>query len=155
MEPSTEDRFFSLGCLLVLIGVCAFGYLALSSHWAYSVAAAGLIGGWSLLGRRRRRCQHRRHLDALSTAFGPSTRPVPRLEETHQYGFPYFTLIFASEAELRRAEASGCIAAFKKAIHSQYAHVGGKQNPFNVDWAVHATYEGWKPSVTSFVRSNQ
>jgi hypothetical protein len=131
------------------IGACGFGYLALSSHWAYSVAIAGLIGGWSLIRRMRWRCQHRRHLDALRAAFGPSERPVPHLKEESSYGFPHFTLTFVSEAELRHAEDSGNIAAFKEAIQSLYAHTGSKQNPFDVDWAVWVTCEGWKPCVTT------
>jgi hypothetical protein len=147
MRPSTENRLFSLGCLFVFIGVCVSGYLALSNR-VYWIVVAGLIGGWLLVSRRGQRLRHRRHLEALRAAFGSSERLVPHLEEGNHYGFPAFKLTFASEAELRHAEESGRIAAFKESIQSLYAHVGSKQNPFNAEWAVSATYEGWKPDVT-------
>ena len=147
MKPPIEERLFSLGCLLVLIAVCAFGYLAFSSHWAYLAAVAGLIGGWLLICRTRLRRNHRKHLEALRLAFAPSERPIPHLKEGGSYGFPTFTLTFASEAELKQAEESGRIAAFKKTIQSYYAHMGSKGNPFDADRAVWATYKGWQPRL--------
>jgi hypothetical protein len=149
MKPRIEEKLFSLGCLLVLIGVCAFSYLAFFSHWTYSVAVVGLIAGWLLVCRIRARRDHRRHLAALSAAFSSSSLPLPRLKSSYSYGYPSFTLTFSSEAELKQAEESGFIAAFKQAIQSLYMHTGRKQNPFDADRAVWATYDGWQPRFTT------
>ncbi len=149
MRPPTEEKLFSLGCLLVLIGVCAFTYLAFHTHWAYSAAAAGLIGGWLLICQIRMRRDHRRHLAALSAAFASSSLPLPRIKQSGSYGFRSFTLTFSTEAELTQAQESGCIAAFKQAIQSLYMHTGSKQNPFDAQRAVWVTYEGWQPHFTT------
>ena len=141
MKPLIEERLFSFGWLLVLIAVCALGYLTLASHLAYSVAVAGLIGGWWVICGLRVRRHRRRHLDALKIAFASSDRPAPHLKEGNRYAFPTFTLTFASDAELKQAEVSGCIAAFKQSIQSMHAHIGSRQNPFDADLAVWATYE--------------
>jgi hypothetical protein len=143
VKPAMEERLFSLGCMLVLVGTCVTGYLAVTSHWMYAAATAGLIFGWRLVCRIRSSRDRCRHLEALSASFSPSGRPFPRLTEGTSYGFRTFTLTFRSEAELRQAEASGCIAAFKQAIQSLYGHTGGRQNPFDADRAVWATHEGW------------
>lgn len=146
MKTRTEERLVRFGCLTVLVGLSVFGYLAFSSHWAYSVAVAGLIGvGWLIVQVAQRR-DHSRHVEMLGLAFAPSGLPVPQLKDGSSYGFPSFTLTFASEAELRQAEAQGCIAAFKDAVQTVYGHTGSKRNPFSADQAVWATYVGWQPS---------
>ena len=89
---------------------------------------------------------HQRHIEMLKLVFAQSGVPVPHLKDGYSYGFRSFTLTFATEAELRQAEALGCIAAFKQAIQTLYGHVGSKRNPFDADRAVWATYVGWKPS---------
>jgi hypothetical protein len=142
-----EERLFSLGCLLMLIGLCVSGYLALTLHWTYVTAGAGLICGWLLFWQIRSRRDHRRHLDALNAVFAPSGRPVPSLKEGSSYGFPTFVLTFPSAADLRQAEESGCLAAFKQAIQSLHGHTGGKLIPFDADRAVCATFEGRKHPI--------
>jgi hypothetical protein len=142
-----EERLYSLGCQLTLIGMCVSGYLALTLHWTYATAGAGLICGWLLLGQIRLRRDRRRHLDALDAAFAPSGHPIPSLKEGSSYGFPTFTLTFPSAVELRWAEESGCLAAFKQAIQSLYGHTGCKQIPFDADCAVWATHAGRKHPI--------
>lgn len=144
MKAPVEQRLFSLGCALVFTGVCAFGYLALSRHWGYSMAAAALLGVWWLICELRWKVLHRRQLAALDAAFAPLGSPLPHLKQSSSYGFPTFTLTFTSEAELKRAQDSGSIAAFKRAIQSLHAHGWSKQNPFDADKAVWCTYEGRK-----------
>jgi len=131
----------------VPIGVCAFGYLALVSDWRYWVAVAGLLGGLLLMVKRGRQRYLERQLEVLKVlraTFAPSGLTVPHLKEGTSYGFATFTLTFPSEAELKQAEESGSIAAFKQAIQSLYADEGSTQNPFDANMAVTATYEGSK-----------
>jgi len=135
-------RLFSLGCILVFTGVCALGYLALSRHWGYSFAAAGLIGVWWVIGGVRLKRRYRKVQEALHAAFASSARPFPHLEVGSSYGFPTFRLTFASPAELASAQDAGCIAAFKLAIQSIYLHDGDKENPFDADKAVWITSKG-------------
>ena len=149
MKTQIEEQLFNFGCLLALVGVCAFSYLAIFSHWTYSAAVAGLIGGWRLVCQVRMRRDHRRHLVALSAAFASSPFPLPRLKVGGSYGFRSFKLTFPSEVELTHAQESGYTAAFKEAIQSLYMHVGSKHNPFDADRAVWATYEGWEPHFTA------
>ena len=157
MNLGNRDKLFSTGCLLVSISMCIFtylctlGYLTLETHWKYPVAVAALISVWMIIrhigmwrGHRRRR-----HLELLEAAFAQSGQSAPQLKDGGSYGFPSFTLIFPSEAELRQAQESGCIAAFKNAIQSLYGHMGNKQNPFDAERAVWATYKGWKPHFTA------
>ena len=149
MKPAIEDRLFSLGCLLELIGVCFLGYLTTTAHWGYSLGVIGLIVVWLLICRIRVGRNRRRNLDVLRTAFATSTHALPQLKKDSSYGFPAFTLTFQSEAELRQAEESGCISAFKQAIQALYGHTGSKRNPFDADRAVWATYEGWQPRLNT------
>lgn len=126
----------------MFVGVCAFGYLALSSRWTYAIPAAALIVGWSLIVRLKRNRDHLKHMAALQEAFAPLVMAVPELEDRYgHYGYPAFTLTFASEAALHEAEALGCIEAFKQAIQTLHAHVGGKQRPFDADMAVSIAYK--------------
>ena len=146
MKFQNEEILTRFGCLAVLVGMICFGYLAYSSHWAYSIAVVGLIGvGW-LFVQIAEKHDHQRHIEMLKLVFAQSGVPVPHLKDGYSYGFRSFTLTFATEAELRQAEALGCIAAFKQAIQTLYGHVGSKRNPFDADRAVWATYVGWKPS---------
>jgi hypothetical protein len=146
-KERVREMMSSLGCLLTLIGICVSGYLALTLHWTYATVGAALICGALLLGQIRLRRERRRLRDVLNAVFAPSGRPVPLLKEGSSYGFPTFTLTFPSEAELRQAEQSGCLAAFKQAIQSLYRHAGCKQMPFDANCAVSATYEGRKHPI--------
>lgn len=149
MKFRTEERLVRFAVLVLLVGLCAFGYLTLSSNLAYSFAVVGLLGvGWVIV-KMGNRSAHRRDVEMLRLAFAASGLPVPKLEGGNSYEFRSITLTFSSEAELRQAEALGCIAAFKQAVQMLYMHTGSKQKPFNADKAVWATYIGWKPSISS------
>jgi hypothetical protein len=127
--------------------MCVFGYLAFSSHWAYTLAVASLIAVGLLIVRIGKRRDHNRHVEALRLAFASAGLTVPQLKCGFSHGFPTFTLIFSSEAELNQADALGCITAFKQAIHALYEHTGGRRNPFDVDRAVGVTCAGRKLSA--------
>ena len=82
----------------------------------------------------------------IINTFSGSEFPVPELKVVHMYGFPAFTLTFASEEALQQAEASGGIASFRQTIQDLYGHAGSKRNSFDEKRAIHATYIGRKHS---------
>jgi len=122
--------------------VCVLIYLAVTSHWTYSLAIVGLLLFWGLISQIRTRSLHRKDIDALRAAFSAPGMCIPRLEEGGGHGWSTFGLVFASASELKLAEESGCIAAFKQAIQQLHGHEGSKENPFDADRAVWAEYEG-------------
>ena len=151
MKPAIEHKMVSYGCLLAFVGVCVFGYLAVSSRWTYLLGALGLIAGWSLLRTISEYRFRQRHLTALKSAFAQWPLPLPEFKAGHMYGFRRFTLTFASEAELKQAEASGCVSAFKQAIQSIYAHIKVGRRAFDADEAGWATYDGWVARMRAHV----
>jgi hypothetical protein len=70
---------------------------------------------------------------------------LPKLVIGGRYGFPAFTLTFATEAALAQAEHAGCIDAFKKKLQVRYADSGTKESPFDAEFAVHLTLERHLP----------
>jgi hypothetical protein len=141
MTLAVENRLIRAGCLIVLIGTCVFGYLAVRVYWAYGCVAALLIPAWILGSRYRARVAGQIDLEALREIFRPSGLPSPILRRSGRHGYPVFTLIFPSKADLESARASNCIAAFKAFIQSRYAHFGFRGNPFDAEQAVDVTYE--------------
>jgi hypothetical protein len=131
-----------MGCLLVFLGVCVLIYLAVTSHWQYALGIAGLILFWGLIGRMRERSLRRKLLGALTAACSDCGASIPRLVEDSSYGWPTFELVFPSASELKLAEESGCVAAFKQAVQSLHSHIGDKENPFDAERAVWVTCEG-------------
>ena len=142
MKRSTEERLFSFGCLVVLVGVGVFGYLAFSSRWKYSGGIAGLIGSVVFICWIRVKRDDRRHHEALIKAFVEAGLPLPEIKVQNTYGFPFFTLTFESEAALQQPEASGGIASFRQVIQNLYGDIGPKRQPFNAERAIYATYTG-------------
>jgi hypothetical protein len=142
MTPSSQERLFQAGCLGVFLGVCVLVYLAVTSHWEYALAIVGLILVWGLIGRLRERHLRRMLLEALTAACADCGAAIPRLVEGSSYGWPTFGLVFVSASELKLAEESGCVAAFKQSVQSLHGHIGDKGNPFDADHAVWVTYEG-------------
>jgi hypothetical protein len=141
MTLAVENRLIRVGCLIVLIGTCVFGYLAIKVSWAYGCVAALLIPAWILVNRYRARVAGQIDLEALREIFRPTRLLSPILQRGGRYGYPVFTLIFPSKADLEAAKASGCIAAFKAFIQSRYAHVSFGGSPFDAEQAVNAIYE--------------
>jgi hypothetical protein len=141
MTLAVEDRLIRAGCLIVLIGTCVFGYLAVRVYWTYGCIVALLIPAWILVSRCRARAAGQIDLEALREIFRPTGLLSPILQRSGRYGYPVFTLIFPSKADLDAARASNCIAAFTAFIQSRYAHVGFGGSPFDAEQAVDATYE--------------
>jgi hypothetical protein len=141
MTLAVEDRLMRAGCLIVLIGICMFVYLAVRVDWAYGCVPALLIPAWILVTRYRARVAGQIDLEALREMFRPTGLPPPILQRSGRHGYLVFTLIFPSKADLDDARASECIGSFKAFIQSRYAHVGFRGNPFDAEQAVDVTYE--------------
>jgi len=146
MSKALQEKLSSIGCLLVIIGVCVFIYLAYTSNWRYLIAAAGLVYFWIRISRMRLSQEEQRDIAALRSIFSGDELKTPQFKRGASYGFPTFTLTFDSESALRQAEGSGHIGSFKQYIQSTYANIGGKQNPFNAEFAIYVTYEGQHPN---------
>ena len=149
MKPSTGEKLFSFGCLLVLIGISTCLFFAFTSGLRYAFYALCLVVIWLVIARIRSGHFRQKHLVALQDAFSEKDMPVPQFKESYSYGWPSFTLTFQTEEDLRRAKEAGCISAFKQKIQLFYDHLGGAENPFDADRAVGATYVGWQPQVYS------
>lgn len=143
MTPQTEDRFTSAGCLVAFLGACLFGFLGVAVHWTYGGVAVLLISAWLLAARYRAGVAEQIELNQLREVFNATNRPPPTLHRGDRigYGYPTFTLVFPSQADLNAAESSGRIAAFKEFIQARYAHAGSKRRPFDADLAVDVTYK--------------
>lgn len=139
----SADKMRDYGCLLVFVGVCVFGYLAYSVRGTYAWGAVALVAALVFLGSMGARREEREVLELLREVFGPSGLPLPRLKVSNSYGWSTFTLWFPTEADIQRAKEAGCITAFKQAIQARYEHTGRKKEPFDVDRAVCALWEGY------------
>ena len=78
---------------------------------------------------------------ALKFIFQDFDGAFPSVKESSHYGYPSFTITFASKAELDRAEKEGLVARFIGSIQEIYAKCGTRRNPFSAERAVWATYE--------------
>ena len=98
-----------------------------------------LVAAWVL----RSRHSHKRLLAAangeLQRAFA-GYNPVPTLKVSYPYGYPAFTLGFASKAESVRAAASGAVDRFKRDMQLVCADRGRKEHPFDIERAVECDY---------------
>ena len=86
---------------------------------------------------------------AFRAAFRDFDYPEPKLKTATSYGFPTFTLTFATEEALKAAQTEGRLGAFKYSISELYGHCGSVSNPFDAARAVRATFEDWKLTFTT------
>jgi len=129
---------------MTLVGMLFTGFMAVTRDSVYALGFFGLIGLWECICRTRAARDKRIHNGLLDHAFANLIRTKPHLQVSSRYGYPYFTLTFASDEDLTIAERSGQIAAFKSSIQKIYGHVGGGSRPFKANDAVYATV-GCKP----------
>ena len=98
-----------------------------------------LVTAWVL----RSRYSHKRLLAAASAELQRAFTgydPIPTLKVSYPYGYPAFTLGFASKAESVRAAASGALDRFKRHMQQVCADSGTKERPFNIERAVEFDY---------------
>ena len=105
-----------------------------------------LVTAWVL----RSRHNHRRLLAAangeLQRAFA-GYDSTPTLKVSYPYGYPAFTLVFASKAESVRAAASGAVDRFKRGMQQVCADSGTKERPFDIERAVEVDYPERKQEI--------
>lgn len=115
------ESLYATGMLVVVIGFVVLVYLGCTGHGGYLLAAVGLVALWVVTAvrpmmryyHRQREREIQRDRAILADICARRRCPLPRLEHDHQFGFPAFTLTFASLADRRRAEAAGGIAEFQ------------------------------------------
>jgi hypothetical protein len=139
MNPTTEDRLISSGCFVTTITTIVCSYIGLAGRFEYWAVAAGCIPLGICLFKFRESRLHKTHLRLLDLAFEDYEHGKPTLEEGGHYGFPTFTLIFASRAKMRIAEEDGRIDRFREHLQHMYGHLGRKDNRFNAHLAVSIT----------------
>ncbi|MGV3658653.1 MAG: hypothetical protein ACO1TE_00660 [Prosthecobacter sp.] len=141
-KPPFLERLLRWGCLPVFVSLCVLGYLAATVHWKYSLAATGLFVVWLILAQINGARFQRELLGVLNAAFLAKGHPVPELKRGGHYGWPTFTLVFTTEAELKQAMRDGCISAFKQSVQDICISEGSRRNPFDVSKAVAITHKG-------------
>jgi hypothetical protein len=129
-----------LGCLIWLGTIGVFIFLSLKVHAAFALGAVGLIAILMFFLSAKAKEERRRVVSAFEAAFEVFQGAKPTLHIGSSYGFPAFTITFASATDMNAAEAGGHIAAFKKEIALLYAEGGWEAKPFNVDMAVLVTF---------------
>jgi hypothetical protein len=149
MDPAHEAKLFQRGCLVVFLLLIALGALAYFVDRAYLFGAGGLVASWAAVCIVQSRREKARLMVAFRAAFGDFDYPEPKLKTGTSYGFPTFTLTFATEEGLKAAQAEGRLGTFKYSISDLYGHCGSSSNPFDAARAVWATFEGWKPTFTT------
>ncbi len=97
---------------------------------------------WLIVGQTRLIRLKQRDSQVFNDTFEVFDRSKPSIEESCQYGFIHFTVIFQTEGELERAEELGLVERYQAAIQNLYGHTGSKVRPFDAEVAVYATYEG-------------
>lgn len=108
-----------------------------------------LVGFVVLLGVRApfaRRDQARRRAaigSALQRAYAPLGTP-PTCVETQSYGFPFFTITFATRGEMNAAAA--CNAVFKREMAKILKKETPKYAPFDAEKGIHFTYHNESPA---------
>lgn len=141
MRPTVESRLSAVGCAALMIGFAALVHLAFTTHWKYAVGAVGLLVAWIGVMQLLRYRDQRRERAALHRIFSAAGIAPPRYETGASYGFPTFKITFEDASAMKRAEEAGCIDGFKNWLQSAYAHLGEKENPFDIERAFSVTFE--------------
>ncbi|MEO7098819.1 MAG: hypothetical protein ABI162_05620 [Luteolibacter sp.] len=149
MEPADETKILQRGCLIVLLAVIALSALSYFSNRTYSWGVAGFLAVWIVISWVMHRREKKRLLCAFEEAFDGFGDSLPTLKNGTSYGFPTFTLKFPTEEALKAAQDGGHLGRFKDSVSELYGHCGSSSRPFDVSLAVWATFEGWKPTVTT------
>lgn len=144
MDTSHEGRLFQRGCLVVFLALIALCALAYFVDRAFLIGAGGVAAFWTAICLIQTRREKARLLAAFRVAFQDFNFPKPTLQMGTSYGYPTFTITFATEEDLKSAQADGRLGHFKHSISELYGHCGSENNPFDASRAVWATYIGWE-----------
>lgn len=149
MDPAREAKLFQRGCLAVFLLLIALGALAYFVNRRYLFGVGGLVTIWAGVCVVQNKRKKSRLNVAFKTAFGDFDYPEPKLKIGTSYGFPTFTLTFATEEFLKAAQKEGRLGIFKYSISELYGHCGSASDPFDPARAVWATVEGWESTYTA------
>jgi hypothetical protein len=148
MDLAQEAQLFQRGCLAVFLLLIALGALAYFVDRTYLFGVGGLVSIWAVVCMVQAKREKERLMVAFKAAFGDFNGRDPKLKTGSSFGFPTFTLTFASEEDLKTAQVEGRVGLFKYSISELYGHCGSSSNPFDAARAVWATFEGGKPTST-------
>lgn len=135
-----ERKPLSYGCLILLAAATGCGLLAWYQHPGFLAPLAGTGLLCVLVDRRLTAIERKRVQAAFAHAFHGFHGGMPVLTCGAAHGLPVFTLEFRSYEETCAAKAGGHLAAFKASIHQLYHDRGSRENPFDPDKVVSATY---------------
>lgn len=144
MDPAHEAKLFQRGCLGVFLLLITLGALAYFVDRAYLFGVGGLVAIWVGVCIVRSRREKARLVVAFRAAFRDLDYPEPTLKTGSSYGFPTFTITFATEDNMKTAQRDGRLGIFKRSISELYGHCGSESNPFDASRAVWETYIGWQ-----------
>lgn len=144
MNPAHEAKLFQRGCLGVFLLLIALGALAYFVDRSYLLGVGGLVAIWAAVCIVQSRREKARLLVVFGAAFRDIDYPEPTLKTGSSYSYPTFTITFATEEDMKAAQADGCLGIFKQSISELYGHCGSESNPFDAARAVWATYIGWE-----------
>lgn len=141
MKPETQQRLNNWGCVISLVILITGAVAASLGHPAWLLPAVPIVLFWIISGSARTKAERQRELEAFAEAFRDFDGLLPEFKAESVYGWPSFTLTFDSKNALDLAEAQGRIASFKAEIQKLHGHMV-RGEPFDVDRALFATYEG-------------
>ncbi|MBN8458457.1 MAG: hypothetical protein J0M04_11535 [Verrucomicrobia bacterium] len=144
MDPAHEAKLFQRGCLGVFLLLITLGALACFVDRAFLFGVGGVVAFWAAVCIVHSRKEKARLMVAFRAAFTDLDYPEPILKTGSSYGYPTFTITFATEDDMKTAQADGLLGIFKRSISELYGHCGSESNPFDASRAVWATYIGWE-----------
>ena len=101
---------------------------------------------------RTRAAEQQRYKEVFESVFANSSTK-PKYEQEYSYGYPAFTLTFASKAELDEAVSGKITDLFSQRIGEVCRNTGSKKHPFDAERAIWLTYEGELETMTANARS--
>ena len=116
MDPAHEAKLFQRGCLGVFLLLIALGALAYFVDRSYLFGAGVLVVIWAALSIVQSRREKARLMVAFRAAFRDLDFPEPTLKTGSSYGYPTFTITFATEEDMKTAQADGRLGIFNYSI---------------------------------------
>ena len=89
----------------------------------------------------KQRTREQQYWAAFESVFS-SLPATPKYEQRYSYGYPAFTVTFASKPDLDENRTNGLTERFTKRIGELCKDSGSKKHPFDAERAIWFTYEG-------------
>jgi hypothetical protein len=152
MTPKREDELFALGCPIFGLAFVAFGFLAVLVSAKYAIGSLAVCACWLQIGTWHSRREAKRYRQLFDEVFEP-TKSGPTLKLNSQYGYPAFTVLFATPDEMAKQERVVQINAFKTQIQKLCGHIGSDSRPFDAAIAVDVSYDGYIDEMVAKIRA--